>query len=323
MPVASEQFGVISISRLMEGFLEGAAAKFSTLWFDRLLFEDYWNSKNVHVAGALKPSFNDWIAGKLVSQGAKPDTIRFLQDRWMGISDSHQEHKYILGPFDELPVDILNVIDKTVDEEITQPLTMDGVHPIDIDKETYAATRNMKEMVARTLFAPTDTTIVSGRLTQKTLESISTSLARNTSEAAHIMIRSQVPDFAELSWEDIAEMCHHSHYERFRTKMRELHEVRKAGSIQEASQICTDIFQNSIRQLVQSTRTKSLDRNIVEGIIGNLTPIGWAFAYRDIFTQKQIDDSTGWVYFVLDLEDSAKNQRQNNAMDAKPPTEHS
>lgn len=298
----SETYGIISFSSIFEGFINSVSAKFATIWFDNLLFEDYWNSPNVSIPGTEDWSFSDWVEGKLQAQGAKPDTIKYLQERWRGIFDARQEHDLMLGPHNSLPAKIERIIEETVNREVTQPLISDRVHEIDVDKESSAAIRNTTRMVSRAIFAPPDTSIVSGQLTRKTLAAISTSLARTPSDVAHIMLHSQVPDFSELSWENVIELCHHSHYDVFRSRMSEMQDLRNVGAIEEAAKLCNDIFTHSLKKLVQATRTKCTVNNVVEGIIGNTTLLGWVFSARDAAAQKRINSAHGWIYFVLDLE---------------------
>jgi hypothetical protein len=134
MPNENETFGIISMSRLIEGFVDSSSAKLSTLWFDCLLFEDYWSSPNVSFHGSEKQSFSEWVTGILQAQGVQSDTIKFLQNRWRGIFDAQQEFDIILGPHKELPTEINRIVEDTVKHEVTKSLISEGVHPIDITR---------------------------------------------------------------------------------------------------------------------------------------------------------------------------------------------
>ena len=308
MHKVADTYGIISFTNLIEGFIDSYSAKFATLWFDHLLFEDYWNSPYMSVSGIKAQSFSEWVAAQLQSQGAQPDTITYIQDRWQGIFDVQQEYDLIFGPHDDLPTEIKNVIEETVEREVRQPLISEGAHPIDVGKESTAAIKNTTDMVYRAIFAPANFSIVSGQLTRKTLAAISTSLVRTPSNVAHIMLHSQVPDFSALSWEDVVDLSHHSHYDVFRTRMRELQDLRNVGAIEEAGRLCNDIFTNSLKKLVQTKRTSSNAWNVVKGIIGNMTLLGWLFLGKDV-AQERIASRYGWVYFVLDLENAVNRKK--------------
>lgn len=297
------------MSRLGEGFVDSSSARFATLWFDCLLFEDFWNSPNIHFLGVLKHSFSDWVIGTLQTQGAKSDTIKFLQNRWRGIYDAQQEFDIVLNPSEELPGEINCIIEDTVKREVTQPLESEGVHPLDIEKESFAAVRTTANVISRVLSSSSEFSILSGQLARKTLAAISAAFVRDASDIAHIMLRSQIPDLSSLSWDDIADLCHHPNYDNFRKKINELQAIRSEGSIKETGKLCDDIFTHSMKKLVQATRTSSTSKNIVEGIIGNTTPIGWLFSGRDTISQRFIENENGWIYFVLDIEEKVKSKR--------------
>ncbi|KPA09179.1 hypothetical protein MHK_010598 [Candidatus Magnetomorum sp. HK-1] len=232
-------------------------------------------------------------------------------NRWRGIFDAQQEFDIILGPHKELPTEINRIVEDTVKHELTKSLISERVHPIDIGKESTSAIRNTTDMIYRAFNSPPMFSIISGQLTRKTLAAISTAFVRKPSDIAHIMLHSQVPDFSMLSWEDIVDLCHNSHYDYFRNSIRELQALRNQGSIEETGKLCNDIFTHSLKKLVQTTRTSSSSKNILEGIIGNSTPIGWLLSGRDTVSQKIIDKEYGWIYFVLDIEETVKRKKYN------------
>ena len=305
----NESFGIVTMSRLGEGFVDSSSSKFATLWFDCLLFEDFWNSPNIHFPGVSKHAFSDWVIGTLQTQGAKPDTIKFLQDRWRGIYDAQQEFDIVLNTYEELPREINRIIEDTVEKEVTQPLESEGVHPLDIGKESFAAVRTTANVIRRVLNSSSEFSILSGQLTRNTLAAISAAFVREPSDIAHIMLHTQVPDFSLLSWDDIADLCHHSNYDHFRKKIFELQALRSEGLIKETGKLCDDIFTHSMKRLVKETKISSTYKNIVEGIIGNTTPIGWLFSGRDTISQRLIDNESGWIYFVLDIEEKVKSKK--------------
>lgn len=300
-------FGLVPLCRLMEGFIDSGSAKFATLWFDVLLFEDFWSSPNVSWFGAPKDrSFADWMMMTLQAQGARSDTIHYLQERWRGIFDAHQERALVFAQQEPLPSEITLVITETVREHLTQPLTHQRVHPLDIEKESSAAISNTTDLVARALSAPIDTTILAGMLAQRALAAIGTSLVRKPDSAAHIMLCSQVPDFSSLSWDDVAQLCHHRYYDAFRARMRELQQLREARELHEMEKLCHDIFCNSLKHLARVTRPVSLGWTLAEGVLGNTTPLGWLFSGRSAAIARRIEREHGWIYFVLDIDEVAR-----------------
>lgn len=294
----------VTFSNLLEGFMNTSKAKLATLLFDTIFFENFFDSKVIINA----PSFAEWKEAILTKNehNIDSDTIKYLVNRWQGI----ELNREVMGTLQsgELLTPELNAeIDTLVGSEVVKYLINQKVHPIEIGKEAVAAKFNLRHIFSRWLSLPGNVALLGGELEKSLLLRISKPLPSSQLETATSLLSLRIADFSDLTWSNIAELCHHSYYDSFRKKVAELTYLRSECLITEASSLAKEIFENSLLELAQLVRPQPR-WTIFKAILGNLpiasliiNPISIISGISDLKKEFKIKAEHAWIYFMIDL----------------------
>jgi hypothetical protein len=297
---------LVTFARVLEGYMQQGPAKLATLWFDKLHIEfgSILDSGRVAVPGGA-PGFDEWKRRLILSgdPGLKDDVVETIASNWLSASFSGPAAKDLVP----LPDRVSSAIEAVASEEVDarQP----GIPSIDDMKESGAARSNLESTFLRWLPVSRDLALLGGGLEMAVLQRVNpTDRTASTHRTFCALLADRIPDFAALTWTEIAELRSHPHYRAFRAKVLELDERIALGELRQAEGLFAHVLHEALVGLAKLVRP-NVGWCVVKALIGNLptgpipiNPADIYFAAKDVAREKRLAEQYGWVYFVIDLD---------------------
>jgi hypothetical protein len=302
---------LVTFGRSLEGFAESGAAKFATLWFDELQFElgSILNTGSVHLPGGA-PDFEEWKRRVLTAQEPEidEDVFQIVRGCWKAAGGAQNEPSVL----DNALSSSLEAAIEIAATEYRESLELEGLDGLDLAKESGAATDNLRRHLKAWLPVSRDTALVGDSLERTTLKTLSSFVRLPAQHETFCDVKSsRVPDFADLSWEEIVELRDHQNYSHFRSKILEFNEMITQGEVGKAGEMLEHLVNEALFDIARLARPH-VSRSVVKGLIGNLplgpiplNPFGLYFAAKDAAKEREIERLHGWMYFLFDLQEMA------------------
>ena len=121
-----------------------------------------------------------------------------------------------------------------------------------------------------------------------------------------------MPDYGAVSWDRLIDLRHHRYIEAFREKVNEMHNMAKVNDQKSVLEIAQEIKNQDLVEIARITRPNSRT-NIVKMFVSNVplpvpvNPLSLLFGIQEVTSGKKMVDRFGWLYFLLDIQDSTGN----------------
>lgn len=124
------------------------------------------------------------------------------------------------------------------------------------------------------------------------------------------IVEQRLPNVAELTWDEAIDLRFHPFFKQFRNKIRGIQKMIAAGDDRSAKDIIDEVRRKDLIEMARYFRPHRL-LTLVKGIASNL-PMPWpnllsaASSTHDAVRDNKAVNTFGWMYFLMDLEDSYK-----------------
>lgn len=130
------------------------------------------------------------------------------------------------------------------------------------------------------------------------------------------MVLGAVPDLGSLTWNQVLELRAHPKHGAFREKCAEVAELLDAGIETDAARVLSDAVNFSLREVARAVRP-DLRTMMLKAVVGNLplpipvNPISLVTGAQELLDAHAMNVTHGWVYFILDAEDTLASGTRN------------
>jgi len=166
----------------------------------------------------------------------------------------------------------------------------------------------LERAISQSMWLPSSTSLIVESYLYYAMREMGKFLAAKTSDVAQETLQAKVPNMSKLTWDEIADACQTSRYESLRRKVRSISEARKNLTIEETKNYCQSMIQNEMTALIKLQKPNAFHENVVQGILGNTTPLGWVYSSEQAVQHEMIKKNYNWLYFLLDLDDMTQNR---------------